>query len=82
MSKKLKVINQDKCIGCEMCVLECQQQLKTAGLEGSYIRILRDLSDGTKFVVSVDPKVEELNIKRVVKSCPKEVFAEVGEDGA
>ena len=82
MSKKLKVINQDKCIGCEMCVLECQQQLKTAGLEGSYIRILRDLSDGTKFVVSVDPKVEGLNIKRVVKSCPKEVFVEVEEDGA
>jgi len=82
MSKKLKVINQGKCVGCEMCVLESQQQLKTAGLEGSYIRILRDLNDGTKFVVNVDPRVEELNIKRVVKSCPKEVFLEVEEDGA
>jgi len=69
-------------VGCEMCVLESQQQLKTAGLEGSYIRILRDLNDGTKFVVNVDPRVEELNIKRVVKSCPKEVFLEVEEDGA
>ena len=69
-------------MGCEMCVLECQQQLKSAGLEGSYIRILRDLNDGAKFVVSVDPKVEELNIKRVIKSCPKEVFEEVEEDGA
>jgi Fe-S-cluster-containing hydrogenase component 2 len=82
MSKKLQVIYQEKCIGCEMCVLECQQQLKTAGLEGSYIRILRNLSDGTKFVVSVDPKIEELNTKRVVKSCPRNVFAEVEENGA
>ncbi|PIS22678.1 hypothetical protein COT50_00560 [candidate division WWE3 bacterium CG08_land_8_20_14_0_20_41_10] len=81
MTKILKIINQDKCIGCEMCVLECQQQLKTAGLEGSYIRILRNLSDGTKFVVSVDPKVEELNLKKVVKACPQEVFAEVEDNG-
>lgn len=82
MLKKLKVINQDKCIGCEMCVLECQRQLKIMGLEGSYIRILRDLSDGTKFAVSVDPKVEELNTKRIIKVCPQEVFAEVEENGA
>ena len=82
MLKKLKAISQDKCIGCEMCVMECQQQLKTAGLEGSYIRVLRDLSDGTRFVVSVDPKIEELNTKRIVKACPQEVFAEVEENGA
>jgi NAD-dependent dihydropyrimidine dehydrogenase PreA subunit len=81
MSKILKIINQDKCIGCEMCVLECQQQLKTAGLEGSYIRILRNLSAGTKFVVSVDPKVEELNLKRIIRACPQDVFAEVEEHG-
>jgi NAD-dependent dihydropyrimidine dehydrogenase PreA subunit len=82
MLKSLKIVNQDRCFGCEMCVLECQQQLKTAGLEGSYIRILRNLGDGTKFVVSTDPKIAELNIKRVVKSCPRDVFAEAVENGA
>jgi hypothetical protein len=64
-----------------MCVLECQQQLKLAGLEGSYIRILRNLKDGTKFIVSVDPKVDELNTKRIVKACPRDVFAELEADG-
>ena len=81
MIKKLKAINQDKCIGCEMCVLECQQQLKIAGLEGSYIRILRNLGTGTKFAVNVDPKIDELNVRRVIKACPRAVFAEVEEDG-
>lgn len=82
MPTKLKIINQARCIGCEMCVLECQQQLKSSGLEGSYIRILRNLADGTKFIISMDPKVEELNLTKVVKACPQEVFTEVGEDGA
>ena len=82
MPKKLKVVSQDRCTGCEMCVLECQQQLKTAGLEGSYIRILRNLSTGTRFIVSVDPEIEELNLKRIVKSCSREVFVETEENGA
>lgn len=76
MPEKIKTVSQDKCIGCEMCVLECQQQLKVAGFEGSCIRILRNLKDGTKFVVNVDPRVEELDIKSIVKACPKGVFKE------
>lgn len=65
-----------------MCVMECQQQLKTVGLEGSYIRILRNLQDGTKFIVDIDPRVAELSLKKIVKVCPREVFAEAGVDGA
>ena len=78
----IKAKNEDLCIGCEMCVMECQRQLKRAGLAGSCIRILRDIKMGTKFEVSLDPKILELRPKRIVEACPRGVFEEVGENGA
>lgn len=75
----LKAINEDKCIGCELCVMECQRQLNRAGLAGSYIRILRDIKEGDKFRVSMDPKVTELKLKEIVQICPRGVFEEQEE---
>lgn len=77
----LKVVHENKCIGCEMCVMECQRQLERVGLAGSYIRILRNLDEGDKFEVSVDPKITQLKIKTVVSVCPRGVFEETEEDG-
>ena len=72
----LKITNENKCIGCELCVMECQRQLNRAGLAGSYIRILRDIKEGDKFKVSLDPKVAELKLKKLVEICPRGVFEE------
>ena len=72
----LKVAHENKCIGCELCVMECQRQINRAGLAGSYIRILRDIKEGDKFKVSLDPKVAELKLKKLVEVCPRGVFEE------
>ena len=82
MSKILKIVREDKCSGCEMCVMAAQRQLKKVGLEGSYIRIMRHIEKGTKFEVCLDPKVRELNINKIVNSCPREVFAETEDLGS
>ena len=65
-----------------MCVMESQRQLKKVGLEGSYIRILRHIEKGTKFEICFDPKVVELNNKKIIASCPMEVFIETEELGS
>ena len=82
MSTIIKAKNEDMCTGCEMCVMECQRQLKRAGLTGSYIRILRDIKVGTRFKVSLDPKISEIKSRKIIESCPREVFEEVAENGA
>ena len=82
MSKTVKVSNEGACIGCEMCVMECQRQLKKVGLEGAYVRILRNAEDGTRFEVSVDPKISSLNAKKIVDVCPQGVFEETEDNGA
>lgn len=76
----LKVVQENKCIGCEMCVMECQRQLKRVGLAGSYIRILRNLIEGDRFEVSIDPKITQLKIRTIVSVCPRGVFEETEED--
>jgi len=81
MSTIIKAKNEEKCIGCEMCVMECQRQLKRAGLEGSYIRILRNIKVGTKFEVSLDPKISEIKSKKIIESCPRGVFEETEGNG-
>jgi len=82
MPKILKVVREDKCNGCEMCVIEAQHQLKKVGLEGSYIRIMRHIEKGTKFEVCLDPKVQELNVEKITAACPCEVFEEKEEGGS
>lgn len=66
----LKVVQGKKCIGCELCVMECQRQLNRAGLSGSYIRIMRSIKEGDKFEVSIDPKITELELAKIMEVCP------------
>jgi len=77
MSKKeLKALYTERCIGCEMCTIECQHQLKKTGLEGSLIRIFRKKQkEGLSFVVDIDPRVNRLNLENIKNSCPQGVFS-------
>jgi len=43
MSKILKAVLPEKCLGCEMCVYEAQRQMNKLGLEGSFIRIFKEM---------------------------------------
>lgn len=82
MSKKiLKATFENRCNGCELCVLEVQRQLERIGLTDSPIRILRDSSKSTVyFHVDIDPSVNNLNIKEVIKVCPTSVFEIIEEE--
>ena len=76
MAKVLKATFKKNCIGCEMCVMEVQQQLGKVGLEGSPIRIFRATDENGKlaFSVDIDPRVNELNIEKIAGICPTLVF--------
>ncbi len=77
-NKVLKVYFPDKCIGCELCVMEAQRQLNKAGLDGSLIRIFRssDEEEGSELTYSIemDPNINDLDIEKISKSCPTLVF--------
>ena len=81
MAKVLKVAFPNRCIGCEMCVLEVQHQFKKVGLEGSLIRIFRTENDGKiEFKVDLDPQINTLDIAKIAEICPTAVFSiEEGE---
>jgi ferredoxin len=72
MKKHLKVQNPQKCIGCELCVFEAQRQLRKVGLNDSLLRILR--RSATEFGIVADPKIEALDIEKICKICPRQVF--------
>jgi len=77
MSKIIKATFSQKCTGCELCVYEVQQQLKNIGLEGSAIRIFRNLAknpNGIEFIVEIDPSVTKLNLEKIKNICPNKVF--------
>ena len=75
MAKSLKAEYPDRCIGCEMCVLESQHQLKKLGLEGALIRIFRNMyKDRNIFSVDIDPRINKTNIEKIKDSCPQGVF--------
>ena len=76
MAKVLKATFKKNCIGCEMCVMEVQQQLGKVGLEGSPIRIFRATDENGKltFSVDIDPRVNELDIQKIAGVCPTLVF--------
>lgn len=81
MAKKILVAKfENRCNGCELCVLEAQRQLGLVGLTNSPIRILKDIS-GTNlyFHVEIDESVNELKIEEFIKICPTAVF-EIVED--
>ena len=73
--KIIKASYPQKCTGCEMCVIQCQHQLKKTGTEGSLIRIFRKkLKTKNKFNISIDPRVNKLDIEKIKDSCPWGVF--------
>ena len=76
MSEKIiKASYPQKCTGCEMCVIECQHQLKKVGLEGSLIRVFRKkLKTKNKFDIDIDPRTNKLDIQKIKDSCPWGVF--------
>lgn len=76
IKKDLKATYPERCIGCEMCVMECQHQLKKTGLEGSLIRIFRKkVKEEITFVVNIDPRVNSINIENIKNICPQGVFS-------
>lgn len=85
MAKILNAPNQKKCVGCELCVLECQRQLKKVGLGGSLIRILKTKKKAGQeypsFQVGIDPRINDLQINKISNICPTGVFT-IEEDNA
>lgn len=82
MAKTLKPTQMDKCIGCELCLLEAQRQLKKVGLEESLIRVFRKKSPDTQnieFDLEIDPRINILDVEKISSICPRGVF-EVLED--
>ncbi len=83
MAKNLKVSFPQKCIGCEICVLEAQRQLKKVGFEGSLIRVFRNRKKGKEFLeysIEIDSRLNKLNIQSIKNVCPTEVFEITEED--
>jgi len=83
MAKCLKASFPQKCIGCELCVLEAQRQLKKVGLEGALIRILRNKKDDKEFLeysIDMDARINSLDIESIRSVCPTEVFEILNED--
>jgi NAD-dependent dihydropyrimidine dehydrogenase PreA subunit len=75
--KTLKIKFQKNCIGCELCVLEAQRQLKKVGLEGALIRIMKSKPDNEKrmeFYIELDPRINHIDIEKIERICPKNVF--------
>ena len=77
MTKILKAKFPEKCIGCELCILEMQRQINKIGFEGSVIRILkkpREDTDGLEYSIVLDPQVNKFDIKKIKEICPTQVF--------
>lgn len=77
MPKILVASFPEKCIGCEMCALEQQRQLRKVGLDGALIRVFKqtDSKMGTiEFSLEIDPRISSLNVEKIQKICPKAVF--------
>lgn len=77
MPKTLKVSFPEKCIGCEMCVLEAQKQLGKVGLEGALIRVFRNTNTklgNIEYSLEIDPRISSLNVEKIAQICPKFVF--------
>jgi len=77
MTKILKAKFPEKCIGCELCILEMQRQINKIGFEGSVIRVLkkpRENADGLEYSIVLDPQVNNFDIKKIKEICPTQVF--------
>ncbi len=77
MPKTLKVAFPEKCVGCEMCVMEAQRQLTKIGLEGALIRVFRNTNTKMGYIeysLEIDPRISNLDVEKIQKICPKGVF--------
>ena len=84
MAKILKIIFPEKCIGCEICVMEVQRQLDRVGLEDSLIRIFRKYDETkkeAKYEILLDPRVHETDIEKIARICPTGVFSVEESEG-
>jgi NAD-dependent dihydropyrimidine dehydrogenase PreA subunit len=82
MTKTLRIKFQRNCIGCELCVLEAQRQLKKVGLEGALIRVMKSKPDSQKkmeFYIELDPRINSIDIEKIEQICPTNVF-EISEE--
>ena len=71
--KVLRATFPKKCNGCELCVLEAQRQLGKVGIEEAFIRVFKSES-GIEFNISFDPQVNNLDIQKIKRICPTQVF--------
>jgi NAD-dependent dihydropyrimidine dehydrogenase PreA subunit len=80
--KILKATFEDRCNGCELCVMEAQRQLKRVGLSDAPIRILRDnTSSNLYFYVELNEnQLKKLDINEIFKVCPSGVFEVIEEN--
>jgi hypothetical protein len=81
--KILKATFPKRCTGCELCVFEVQRQLKKVGLEESLIRVFKkstDAHDDIEFLIEIDPRINQLDIESIKKTCPTQVFEIVEGD--
>jgi hypothetical protein len=83
MAKKiLKATFENRCNGCELCILEAQRQLGKVGLSDSPIRILRDSSSSNLYfhVVIDEELLGKINLEEISKICPTGVFEIIEEE--
>ncbi|GIW69254.1 MAG: hypothetical protein KatS3mg101_0001 [Patescibacteria group bacterium] len=77
MPRTLKISFPEKCVGCEMCILEAQRQLSKVGLEGALIRVFRNTNSklgNIEYSLEIDPRINSLNVDKIAQICPKLVF--------
>jgi NAD-dependent dihydropyrimidine dehydrogenase PreA subunit len=77
MAKKiLKAKFENRCNGCELCILEAQRQLGIVTLNDSPIRVLRDATSSNLYfhVVIDEEMLEKIDLEEIVKICPTGVF--------
>ena len=80
--KILKATFENRCNGCELCLLEAQRQVGKIGLSDSPIRILRDSSSSNLYfhVVIDEELLEKINLDEIVKICPTGEFEIIEEE--
>lgn len=75
--KILKITFPEKCIGCELCVMEVQRQLDKVGLNGALMRVHKSRSPDNlelKYSITMDPQINSLDASKLLDICPTGVF--------
>lgn len=76
MAKALKAKFPEKCIKCELCIMEAQRQLNKVGLEGALIRVFRNTDTKTiTYSIDIDPRIKNFDVKEIKEICPTGVFS-------